>query len=153
MRIWRRRPIESDPVAGLAELEAFLGGGSVEYFRRRNAAVPPWTWLNTVAHSVHAAVTNLCEPVPGRPTSRGEAAGRRAVETMATTLCSKAGGDPAAIGALQRELLIPLELALVAGRVDASDVREVARLAVVTVQGRRLPPAAIAERDNHDRHT
>ena len=153
MWTWRRRPRPSDPASDVADVEAFLLGGSVEYFRAHHQAVPPWAWLNTVAHSVPAAVTNLCEPVPGRPTSRGEAAGRRAVETMATTLCSKAGGDPAAIGALQRELLIPLELALVAGRVDASDVREVARLAVVTVQGRRLPPAAIAERDNHDRHT
>jgi len=143
MWTWRRHPRQPDPAGEAADVEAFLLGRSVEYFRARHQAVPPWAWLNTVAHSPPGAVDDLRVPEPGGEGAKAEGAGRRAVETIAHALCRQTRGDPVAIGTLQRELLVPLELALVAGRIHAQDARGVAQLAVATLHARRCPPAAI----------
>ena len=151
MWTWRRRPRPSDPASDVADVEAFLLGGSVEYFRAHHQAVPPWAWLNTVAHSPPVAVDDLRFHAPRPEGSKAEAAGRRAVETIAHALCVQTKGDPTAIGALQCEVLIPLELALVAGRIHASDARGVVQLAVAALQARRRPPSGIEDPDHRGR--
>jgi hypothetical protein len=141
MWTWPRRRRQSDPVGEVTDVEAFLLGRSVEYFREHHQPVPPWAWLNTVAHRAPGTMDELRVSAVKEKGGTADGAGRTAVETIATALWRQTGGDAAAIGALQRQFLIPLELALMAGRIHAPDARGVAQLAVVTLHARRCPPA------------
>ena len=105
--------------------------------------VPAWAWLNTVAQASPESVEQLARPSPTPPNATNrDVAGPQAVSSIARVLCWHAGGDRAVIGALQRELLVPLELALLEGRIQVADARAVAHLALVTLRSGRCPPAA-----------
>ena len=92
--------------SGLAdEATAYLEGRLLERQRAAGAGgrVPAWLWLNAVAHGDAGRLHELADP----PTSAGGWRGVRA--SLAREVLSRTGDDPAAIAALQRGVLVPLE--------------------------------------------
>jgi hypothetical protein len=154
MWTWRSRQGRADTNEpgsedGLGDVEAFLLGRSVGYFRARKVPIPAWAWLNAVAHASPETVKVMARPAAMPP--KLDTAGPRAVSSIASALCWHAGSDSTAISALQQQLLIPLELALMAGRIHVIDARAVANLALVTLRAGRCPPAAVTRAaDNQD---
>ncbi len=128
---WKWRPSRrrssgaDDPTADLA---AFLLGRSASFFQARREPVPPWASLNAVAHGDADAVAAL---------SRGD----DPVARIATALSRQARGEPGSIRQLQTDLLVPLELALLSGRVSAADSQGVAKVAIAALRTGRCPPA------------
>lgn len=90
------------------ELEALLAGTYVEYLERRGQRVPPWAWINLLAHGTEAALRSAAQP-------------RRApildVNVWRHARCYLAGEVLAAadrtgsLRAVQARVLVPLELA------------------------------------------
>ena len=111
---WRRRAERTRVVRQVAALveesEAFLLGRYLETRARSAAGSPVWTRCNWIAHAapdeIMAAVAGPAR-LSGRPGSWAWAAG-----TLADELIRLAGGEPGAVGDLQRGCLVPLELTL-----------------------------------------
>jgi hypothetical protein len=110
------------------EAEAYLQGRLLERQRATGARgqVPPWLWLNAVAHGHPTMLRDLA----GAPRKKGPPAGWRAARAaLARELLDRTGGDPTAIARAQLELLVPLE-----GRLDAVGDLSPAQLYELAVQ-------------------
>jgi hypothetical protein len=94
------------------EAEAFLEGRLLERQRADGAGgrVPPWMWLNTVAHGGLAEIVALADQRASGLS--GGAAWRNARSQVARELTSLCGGDERVLHLLQAEVLVPLELRL-----------------------------------------
>ncbi len=119
--MWKRRrrrtrdeAPESDPLAD--ECEAFLAGRYPHHLFASGAAIPPWAWLNPLAHAQPGALVAIArhQPDPGESIATWSGAiGRLASEILELT-----GQDRIALRRLQLNLLVPLELRLAAGGDD-----------------------------------
>jgi hypothetical protein len=108
--------------SGLAEeADAFLRGRLMQQMRRCgwHGRVPPWLWLNALAHGDRATVVVLgrYDPQfaafqPGAPDEPGEVAWRRAQAHIAGELLARSGGSDTRLRALQLRVMVPLELAI-----------------------------------------
>ena len=150
MRLWwdrleRVAQVEQMPSECAEDVEAFLLGGSAAYYRARGEWVPPWAWLNAVAHGAPEAIDALRRPPRlSRKATGIDFAGAQAVASIASAVWWRTRGDHVAIESFQRRLLVPLELALMAGRVEAVDATTVAHLTLIALHAGRLPPEAAA---------
>jgi hypothetical protein len=102
----RKRRLTSRP-AVVAAAEALLEGRVLDHSRQQGYAVPPWALVNTLAHAPVERLRVLAEtPELKHPSDLDAALGRLAVDIL--TL----GPEPAAVRAVQRELLVQVELVL-----------------------------------------
>lgn len=117
MSAWfhRRRHDVTGPAETLVadECEAFLAGRYPHHLFASGETIPPWAWLNPLAHGRASGLLAIARnrPGPGEPiTTWSGAIGRLAFEILELT-----GQDPIALRRLQLELIVPLELRLAAG--------------------------------------
>ncbi|MGZ4590132.1 MAG: hypothetical protein ACXV2I_04995 [Actinomycetes bacterium] len=94
------------------EVDAFLQGQLLEQMRAVGAGgqVPPWMWLNAVAHGAQDVVELMAAGCPTKTTP--VTSWRTARSRLARELLDRSGGDPAAMRVLQARVLVPLELRL-----------------------------------------
>ena len=95
--------------AGLAdEATAYLQGRLLEQRRATGAGgqVPPWLWLNAVAHGDPVRLRELADVARPGTVVTGWRATRAA---LAREVMDRTGGNPDEVAALQREVLVPLE--------------------------------------------
>ena len=101
------RPPPTDGVGG--ECEVFLDGAWVEHVADRRRRVPPWAWLNVLAHSDEDRLTALArderEHVPGQLRAWWDT-----IAFLAGEILDTARGLELSPEGLQRTRLIPLEL-------------------------------------------
>jgi hypothetical protein len=102
VRFWRRSRRRRQEL--VAECEAFLNGSYLDGLVDEGECLPPWVWINTLAHGQRADIEALADGRGGHPGGTG-AAQYFAREVLATV--DLHGLD---LRALQRELLIPVEL-------------------------------------------
>jgi hypothetical protein len=99
---------ETEPVDDhfARECEAFLDGRYLEWAREEGIPVPAWAWFNRVAHGDRSAIAEhaCASDISMRPQSLPETA-----VSVEFALLRK---PDAVFGAVQRELLVPLELEL-----------------------------------------
>jgi hypothetical protein len=95
-----------------AELEAFLAGRYSEWLRARGEAVPAWAHLNRLAHAAPETVLALARGPASQRREAREAGWDEALERIAQEVDEVADGRPAAVAAVQRVVLVPLELQL-----------------------------------------
>ncbi len=105
------------------EADAFLHGRLLQQMRRCgwHGPVPPWLWLNAVAHGDRPTVIVVSglQPVPTRPATPGDydydrdSVGWRVTQArIAGELLRRSFGSDETFRALQREVLVPLELSV-----------------------------------------
>lgn len=108
MAIPRRRTwssSEGSPIG--SECEIFLAGRYAEHLQSSGRTVPAWAWLNRLAHGSIADLRSLASGLGGRQPDPLSAAVRfLAGEVLART------DDADSLAALQRDALVPEELAL-----------------------------------------
>jgi len=94
------------------ECEAFLAGRLARYLGAAGQPVPPVGWLNQVAHGTPAELSALARTssMGTPPPSRWA----RTVGYLARSLLERSRETCRTIEELQRELLVPLELELIA---------------------------------------
>jgi hypothetical protein len=90
------------------ECEAFLAGRYVELTRAMGWRVPAWAWLNDLAHGSPRVVRRLAA---GRRSRGRRSRWTAIVDELAATVVPP-GADDAAVADLQRDVLVPLELAV-----------------------------------------
>jgi hypothetical protein len=119
---------ESDPAGSVSdECEAYLAGQLSAYLIDRGRPVPPYAWLNQVAH---ATPTELAVIAAGNPQGVQPKSWRRAAAYLAESLLRLAHDSGRPVAELQRELLVPLEIEL-AGDSSSSEMEsaDIVRLA------------------------
>ena len=89
----------------IVETRAFLTATAADEFARRGVDVPPWAWLNRIAHAEPETVLHTALG----PTSEGCGG---LIAFLAREVVVTARGDPAGIADIQRRVLVPLELEL-----------------------------------------
>jgi len=114
-RLQRNRDETGTPEgqALVAECQAFLVGGYVDYLTGADRPVPPWAWLNPLAHGSEEDVRELAERGPCVPVvDPTTAVWEKALSYLAEELqCLVASGGPP-LPEVQRSSLVPLELEL-----------------------------------------
>jgi hypothetical protein len=115
--LWRRgsradgrQPVCTAPPAGEGyevgdEVAAFLAGRLVDHYAAVARAIPPWAVLNRLAHAERPELARLL-------TGRAPVAWAGPERQIAAHLLTRAL-TPEALRALQRDVLVPLELALI----------------------------------------
>jgi hypothetical protein len=105
--MWRNR---ADPSAErlIEEWESFLAGDSVSLCEARGEPVPVWAWMNVLAHGTEAELRAAAENRP--PNDEG----RQALAFVASELVELIDAGVAVLEAFQREVLVPLELDVIA---------------------------------------
>ena len=89
------------------ECEAFLDGTLAEYWDHKGVAVPPWAWLNLLAHGSEKQIrASIARPSRSRRASRSWRTARTYVAYALLTLIDA----ECTLADMQRSLLIPLEL-------------------------------------------
>jgi hypothetical protein len=101
---------EENPVP---ELEALLGGTYVEYLERRGFSVPPWAWINLLAHGSEDALRSAARARP-RP-FLSVSVWRHARSYLAGEVLG-AADRTGSLAAFQAAVLVPRELADLASR-------------------------------------
>ena len=103
--MWHRRNRLTPEAAVVAAAEAILEGRAIEEYRDEGLAVPPWALVNTLAHAPVYRLRALAEAEAlYHPRSLDAALSRLAACLLAV------GPDPAGVVAVQRELLVQVEL-------------------------------------------
>lgn len=92
------------------EADALLAGHYLDQLSRHRGRAPAWTVLNAVAHRPLSELRHLAATPPVQAT--GLLTRADASAWLAAQLCSIVGGDERRLAAVQHELLVPLELAL-----------------------------------------
>jgi hypothetical protein len=118
-RWWRpepappRRAEPPDPAAAIVEeCTAFLHGAYPAWLAAHGLAVPPWAWLNPVAH---ATPTQLAALAAGRAEPNDAEPPKPMSWADVTTVLAAELVDVDDLAERQRESLVPLELRLAAG--------------------------------------
>jgi hypothetical protein len=99
--------------SGLAdEAAAFLAGRLLESQRATGAGgrVPPWLWLNAIAHGDMELLRGLAQP--GRSAGGPVGSWRSVRAALARELLERSAGDNDLLADLQRTALVPLECRL-----------------------------------------
>jgi len=123
MRRWRHRAAEirgavpdspkqrSSPWAFGDEFDAFLAGAYVEWLAAKGRATPTWAWVNCIAHGTVDELQALSSA--GAPADLRDDASLWQVLTgfLAKEVLARVT-DEAQLEALQRDVLVPLELRL-----------------------------------------
>lgn len=94
----------------VAACEAFLEGRYAEHLERRGLRVPPWAWVNLLAHGT-AAELDAARRVLADGEGPG-AAWRAARAFLAREVLEAAQAAGTDLADLQRRVLVPLELEL-----------------------------------------
>jgi hypothetical protein len=114
--MWRRR--DRGEAHLVAECEAFLNGVMAETLGELNGRVPAWTWMNLLAHATAADLE--AARVSPSPTLGGLAGDwRRARSFLAGEVLDLVATGQTTLAALQRDVLVPLELDLVSRHATA----------------------------------
>jgi hypothetical protein len=126
----------TEEVAGVwVEAAAMLAGRSVELFHQRGEKVPRWAWLNAPAHRNLVELGELAHAAEGEELAQGPL-----VEAVVSAaLLKQSGGERTAVFRLQRDCLIPLELELIAGRINVDEPGQLLHLALVALHTGRCP--------------
>lgn len=114
LRWWFRRHVVAQPSEGeqlVREAEAFLSGSLAERLASSGAPVPAWALLNAFAHG---GIDALRPSARRRSRAQPSPAWGEAAQTLATELGELVGGDEQLYRQVQRLVLVPLELALMA---------------------------------------
>ena len=96
----------SDPEAMVlvAECEAFLDGRYAELVEGAGAPVPPWAWMNRLAHGTE-------DELRGEVDRLGDLHGWRQTSAyVAAEMLDEVDAGHLTLAALQRDVLVPLEL-------------------------------------------
>ena len=98
-----------------SDCEAFVRGEVAGRLDAAGRPVPVWAWLNLLAHATPERLSELAAGDTG--SWRGRRARRRAsaLSDLAARILEHAGGDPARLAELQREVLVPFEVGLAGG--------------------------------------
>lgn len=117
------------PATGIGdECEGFFAGRLAAYLVDAGRPVPAFAWLNQV---VHAGEVDLAVIAAGSPETIQPPSWRRTTAHLAESLLVRALDSGRPVASLQQELLLPLELELVADPDSALlDAAEVMRLAL-----------------------
>jgi hypothetical protein len=108
---WFRRKEPTPEAAVVAEAEAILEGRALDAHRDQGQAVPPWLVVNALAHAPLDRLRRMAEVGRSQhPSSLAATLGRLAAEVLAM------GPDPDGIVAVQRGLLVQVELMLLDSR-------------------------------------
>jgi hypothetical protein len=114
--VWHRRRRNepaSDSCDVWSEAEAFLRGTYAEHLISHGRRVPSWAWLNRVAHGTEADLAVLVGGEhPWDGSTIGHTGWHRMVSFLAADLLALARATDQTVSALQREVLVPLELEL-----------------------------------------
>jgi hypothetical protein len=104
-----RRALRSDRhgyAAIVVESEAFLAGRYYEFEPKKECQrVPGWLWINPLAHAERSELERLAHTSSGRPHSLA------LLSYLADEVLLCVGDDDNALKKLQRDTLVPLELA------------------------------------------
>lgn len=108
MRVPRKRTWSRPGTSSIvSDCERFLAGRYAQHLQSEGRTVPHWAWLNQLSHGSAADIQSLADGHGGR---RGDPE-TAAVQFLAGELLARAG-DEDALAVLQRDVLIPEELAL-----------------------------------------
>jgi hypothetical protein len=108
MGVPRKRTWSSSGASSIGpECEEFLAGRYAQHLQSVGRTVPAWAWLNRLAHSSVADIRSLAS---GQGARQGDSVSA-AVRFLAGELLARAG-DADSLAALQRDVLVPEELAL-----------------------------------------
>jgi hypothetical protein len=114
--VWHRRKqteAPSDYRVLCDEAEAFLRGTYAEHLESLGRRVPSWARLNLVAHGSEADLSALAGGEhPWEASTIGSTGWHRMVSFLAADLLALAQATDQTVSALQREVLVPLELEL-----------------------------------------
>jgi hypothetical protein len=116
------------------ECEAFLEGRYARWSLYHQRVTPAWAWLNQAAHGPWATLLEEATraPSPVLPDGWGAASHDIALAVVG------AAADPAELGRLQHDVLVPLELDLARSEIDPALLPcELARLVSATVDAER----------------
>ena len=111
-----RRRRGQEPAGGradelAAESEAILTGRYAGYLADRGLLVPPWAWVNVLAHAGEVELEAAASAsVDRRPEDAGE--WRRALAFMAEDVLRHTRSTGVALAEVQQSTLVPLELEL-----------------------------------------
>lgn len=94
-----------------AAFEALLEGRYVEYLERRGDRIPAWTWTNLLAHGTEEAIRRVATT---RPRPFGVVNVWRRARVYLASEVLDAAELAGSLARVQREVLVPLELDLVA---------------------------------------
>ena len=95
------------------EAEAFLGGHARDTYQGARLPIPGWAELNWLAHAETEAVLARVRSEACLDESR-QGSWEWAVDVLASTLVEAAGGSQSIVARVQRDCIIPMELALLA---------------------------------------
>lgn len=94
----------------LRDADALVGGHYLERLERQRERIPAWAVVNTVAHGRLDDLRRLAAAPP--PALAGNLTCRDAAAWLAAQLRRVVGDDEGRLAFVQRELLIPYELAV-----------------------------------------
>jgi hypothetical protein len=120
MAFWHKNPSAPvDRAARLlvAEVEAFLSGSYEDLLRHRGDEIPLWAQMNSCAHGRLASLRGVLASSSADRYyfgDRWELMWRRTKRTFAQQLLDEVQGDEQRLFDLQRRVLVPLELELIA---------------------------------------
>jgi len=110
--MWKRR--DGDGVASTTgpgdECDAYLAGDWAEFCLAQGLPVPPWAWLNRVAHAPEAVLGGAVRRRPGPQLTPTEWDGLR--RSVVESLFRHAAERGVTVSHLQRAVLVPIELSL-----------------------------------------
>ncbi len=101
---------------GVAEVEPFLCGRYARHLINRKRPVPPWAWLNALAHGSSDDIIALTLSEPRRHTPWNSNEWERALAFLALEVINQVTKRDGALTQLQRSTLVPLELELAGER-------------------------------------
>ena len=138
---WPRSEPAPEPDPGrelVEECAAFLAGAYPALLARHGRGIPPWAWLNPVAHGSRTELRTLAsgyQPV-GEDNPAGHPGPNMTWAEAVGVLADELNGfeDPDQI---QRDLLVPLELRLASGVVEVRAPKELVDTARAALDGPR----------------
>ena len=95
------------------EAATFLSGRMSECIADQGRAVPDWVWLNALAHGDRDRISGLSVREDAGSLSRDDS-WVRALGFLAAEVIAASGPSPVGLEELQRSVLVPLELDLLA---------------------------------------
>jgi hypothetical protein len=104
-----RGPWYTDGV--VVEAESLLRGDVAGAFQRQQDAVPPWAWINFLAHASLAGLTHV---LANHPDENSLSDWGLAVHRLSSALVAMSS-DEASLRDIQCQCLVPLELAVLSG--------------------------------------
>ena len=110
-RRFRRRQTETAPASPglIEECERFLEGDLLQGFRGNGDLVPDWVWVNVLAHAGEGELRSL-RPRAGSSMSSA-CMWERTLVFLAGLLLDEADRSGTPLDTLQRQVVVPIELA------------------------------------------